>query len=145
MRLAHPRGLLFVGGGGEDKEGDCTILAEFVRLAGGRRARLVVMTVATDEPEEVGKEYQRVFRRLGAKSVRVVDVSARSDASDKKRLAALEQATGIFFTGGDQLHVTSLIGGSEMDLLLHRLYEQGVVIGGTSAGAAMMSSSMFVR
>ncbi|HEX9918112.1 MAG TPA: cyanophycinase, partial [Pyrinomonadaceae bacterium] len=91
------------------------------------------------------REYQKVFRRLGAKSVRVIDVSARSDASDKKLLATLEQATGIFFTGGDQLHVTSLIGGSEMDLLLHRLYEQGVIIGGTSAGAAMMSNSMFVR
>ncbi|HEX8129384.1 MAG TPA: cyanophycinase [Pyrinomonadaceae bacterium] len=144
MKLAHPKGLLFVIGGGEDKEGDCTILAEFVRLAGGDKARLVVMTVATDEPEELGGEYQKVFRRLGAKSVRIVDVSARSDASDKKLLAALEQATGVFFTGGDQLHVTSLIGGSEMDLLLHQLYERGVVIGGTSAGAAMMSNSMFV-
>ncbi|HEX8458437.1 MAG TPA: cyanophycinase [Pyrinomonadaceae bacterium] len=145
MRLAHPKGLLFVIGGGEDKEGDCTILAEFVRLAGGRRARLVVMTVATDSPEELGGEYQKVFRRLGAPRVRVVDVSSRSDASDKRRLATLEQATGVFFTGGDQLHVTSLIGGSEMDLLLHQLYERGVVIGGTSAGAAMMSNSMFVR
>ncbi|HEV2802687.1 MAG TPA: cyanophycinase [Pyrinomonadaceae bacterium] len=145
MRLAHPKGLLFVIGGGEDKEGDCTILAEFVRLAGGRRARLVVMTVATDSPDELGREYQKVFRRLGAQSVRIVDVSARSDASDKRRLAALEQATGVFFTGGDQLHVTSLIGGSEMDLLLHQLYERGVIIGGTSAGAAMMSNSMFVR
>jgi cyanophycinase len=145
MKLAHPKGLLFIVGGGEDKEGDCTILAEFVRLAGGSKARLVVMTVATDEPGEVGGEYQKTFRRLGAKSVRVVDVSARSDASDKKLLASLEQATGVFFTGGDQLHVTSLIGGSEMDLLLHQLYEQGVVIGGTSAGAAMMSNSMFVR
>jgi cyanophycinase len=145
MKLAHPKGLLFVIGGGEDKEGDCTVLAEFVRLAGGRKARLVVMTVATDEPEELGAEYRKVFRRLGAQSVRVVDVSARDEASDKKRLAVLEQATGIFFTGGDQLHVTSLIGGSEMDLLLHQLYERGVIIGGTSAGAAMMSSSMFVR
>jgi len=144
MRLAHPKGLLFVIGGGEDKEGDCTILAEFVRLAGGRKARLVVMTVATDEPQEVGGEYRKVFRRLGARSVRVVDVSARSDATDKKLLAVLEQSTGVFFTGGDQLHVTSLIGGSEMDLLLHQLYERGVVIGGTSAGAAMMSNSMFV-
>lgn len=145
MKLAHPKGLLFIIGGGEDKEGDCTILAEFVRLAGGERAQLVVMTVATDSPEELGGEYQKVFRRLGAESVRVVDVSARSDASDRRRLATLKQATGVFFTGGDQLHVTSLIGGSEMDLLLHQLYEDGVVIGGTSAGAAMMSNSMFVR
>lgn len=145
MRLAKPKGLLFVIGGGEDKEGDCTILAEFVRMAGGDKSRIVVMTAATDLPEELGAEYSRVFRRLGARSAKVVDVSAREDASNPKSLAALAQATGVFFTGGDQLHVTSLIGGSEMDLLLHELYKKGVVIAGTSAGAAMMSGSMFVR
>jgi cyanophycinase len=145
MRLAKPKGLLFVIGGNEDKEGDCTLLAEFVRMAGGDKSRIVVMTAATDLPEELGAEYSRVFRRLGAKSVNVVDVSAREDAGDPKLLAVLAQATGVFFTGGDQLHVTSLIGGSEMDLLLHELYKKGVVLAGTSAGAAMMSASMFVR
>jgi cyanophycinase len=145
MRLAKSRGLLFVIGGGEDKEGDCTVLAEFVRMAGGDKARIVVMTAATDLPEELGAEYRRAFRRLGAKSATVVDVSTREDAGKPKSLAALEQATAVFFTGGDQLHVTSLIGGSEMDRLLHKLYKRGVVIGGTSAGAAMMSGSMFVR
>jgi cyanophycinase len=145
MRLAKPRGLLFAIGGGEDKEDDCTILTEFVRMAGGEKSRIVVMTAATDEPEEAGAEYLRVFKRLGAKSVEVVDVSTRQDTSNPELLGMLEQATGVFFTGGDQLHVTSLIGGSEMDLLLHKVYKKGVVIAGTSAGAAMMSSSMFVR
>lgn len=145
MRLAKPKGLLFIIGGGEDKEGDCTILSEFVRLSGGASARLVVMTAATDLPEEVGADYRAVFKRLGAKSVNIVDVSTRQDASNPKSLALLEQATGIFFTGGDQLHVTALIGGSVMDELLHELYEKGVVIGGTSAGAAMMANSMFIR
>ena len=145
MRLANPKGLLVIIGGGEDKEGDCTILAEFVRLAGGNQARLVVMTVATDEPEEVGGQYRGVFKRLGAASVSVLDVSRREQAHDKKSLKALEQATALFFTGGDQLHVTSLIGGTDMDILLHQMYEEGVVIGGTSAGAAMMSNSMIVR
>ena len=145
MRLAKPRGLLFIIGGGEDKEGDCTILREFVRMAGARKSRVVVMTAATDEPESLGAEYVGVFKRLGAGSVSVVDVSTRQDASDEKALEALRQATGVFFTGGDQLHVTSLIGGSRMDLLLHELYTKGVVIAGTSAGAAMMSGSMFVR
>ena len=145
MRLAKPRGLLFVIGGGEDKKGDCTVLTEFVRLAGNKKSRIVVMTAATGEPEEAGAEYVRVFKRLGARRVEVVDVSTRQDASNPESLATLEQATGVFFTGGDQLHVTSLIGGSEMDLLLHDLYKKGVVIAGTSAGAAMMSGSMFVR
>jgi cyanophycinase len=145
MRLAKPRGLLFIIGGGEAKEGDCTILAEFIRMTGDEKSRIVVMTAATDEPKETGAEYLHVFKRLGAKRVDVVDVSTRQDASDPASLALLERATGIFFTGGDQLHVTSLIGGSEMDLLLHELYKKGVVIAGTSAGAAMMSGSMFVR
>lgn len=144
MRLAKPKGLLFIIGGGEDKEGDCTILSEFVRLAGGASARIVVMTAATDLPEELGADYRAVFKRLGAGIVSLVDVSTRQDASNPKSLATLEQATAIFFTGGDQLHVTALIGGSAMDELLHELYERGVVIGGTSAGAAMMSNSMFI-
>lgn len=145
MRLAKPKGLLFIIGGGEDKQSDCTILTEFIRLAGEGKSRIVVMTAATDEPEEAGAEYVHVFKRLGAGSTHVVDVSTRQDASDPKSLIVLEQATGIFFTGGDQLHVTSLMGGSEMDMLLHELYKKGVVIAGTSAGAAMMSASMFVR
>jgi cyanophycinase len=145
MRLAKPKGLLFIIGGGEEKEGDCTILTEFVRLAGNDKSRIVVMTAATDEPEEVGAEYSGVFKRLGAKTISVVDVSTREDANNPKSLSILKQATGIFFTGGDQLHVTSLIGGSKMDLLLHELYKKGIIIAGTSAGAAMMSGSMFVR
>jgi cyanophycinase len=145
MQLANPKGLLIAIGGGEDKEGDCTILGEFVRLCGGAKARIVVMTVATDKVEEAGEEYKGVFKRLGVKSVEVVDVSRREDAHDSQALKVLEQATGVFFTGGDQLHVTSLIGGSEMDMLLHQMYEEGVVIAGTSAGAAMMSNSMMVE
>ncbi|MDX6270967.1 MAG: cyanophycinase, partial [Acidobacteriota bacterium] len=89
MRLAKPRGLLFIIGGGEDKEGDCTILMEFVRLAGADKSRVVVMTAATDEPEELGAEYVGIFKRLGAGSVGVVDVSTRQDASDADSLAAL--------------------------------------------------------
>jgi cyanophycinase len=144
MQLASPKGLLVIIGGGEDKEGDCTILAEFVRLSGGGRSRIVVMTVATERVAESGKEYTQVFKRLGAGNVSVVDVSCREDALNKESLKTLERATGVFFTGGDQLHVTSLIGGTEMDMLLHQMYEEGVVIAGTSAGAAMMSKSMMV-
>ena len=65
MGLSEARGRLVAVGGAEDKEGDCVILKEFVRLSKGARARVVVMTVATDHPEEVGREYRNVFRRLG--------------------------------------------------------------------------------
>jgi cyanophycinase len=144
MELSEARGRLVAIGGAEDKEGDCRILKEVVKMARGPRARIVVMTVATNHPEEVGREYRAVFNRLGVDDVRVVDVSSRADTTDAKAVEAIKEATCLFFTGGDQLHVTSLIGGTEMQALIHRRYEKGLLIAGTSAGAAMMSNSMIV-
>lgn len=144
MELTEARGRLFAIGGGEIREGDAPLLKEFVRLARGARARVVVMTVATDDPAAAAREYRAAFRRLGLDDVKVVDVSTRADAADEEALKAIEEATGLFFTGGDQLHITSLLGGTEMQRLIHRRYERGLVVGGTSAGAAMMSNSMII-
>jgi cyanophycinase len=137
-------GILILIGGAEDKEGDCTILRQFVRLAGGRRARIVVMTVATSHPDEVGERYTGVFNRIGAGKIRTVDVSSRDDVHSEESLAAIRKATGVFFTGGDQLHITALLGGTVMDKILHDRYHEGLVLAGTSAGAAMMSNSMII-
>src|SRR3954471_1666194 len=145
MELSKERGRLVVIGGGEDKEDDCGILKEFLRLARGARAHIVVMTVATDKPDEVGGEYVEAFKRLGVDEIKVVDVSSREDTKDEKSLKLIGEATGIFFTGGDQLHITTLLGGTKMHALLHDRFEKGIVLGGTSAGAAMMSNSMFIR
>jgi cyanophycinase len=133
-------------GGAEDKEGDCTILREFVRRAGGVNARIVVMTVATELPREVGDDYTRVFERLGAQEIRIVDTVEREDASSPTYLEAIEKATGVFFTGGNQARITSVLKDTEIDRVLHkRLAEDGLVIGGTSAGAAMMPDMMIVQ
>jgi cyanophycinase len=145
MNLSSAIGRLLLIGGAEDREGDCTILKEFVRLSKGARARVVVMTVATDHPEKSGAEYRKVFRRLGVDDVTAVDVSQREDAQAPKGLEAIRKATGIFFTGGDQLHITALLGATEMDKAIRERCEHGAVVAGTSAGAAMMSNSMFVR
>jgi cyanophycinase len=144
MELSEARGKLVVIGGAEDREGDCLILKEFVRLARGDKARIVVMTVATDHPQEVGAEYKKIFKRLGAADVKVVDVSSREDTESSKAMAAIEEATGLFFTGGDQLHITALLGGTEMDRIIKTRFGKGLVLGGTSAGAAMMSNSMML-
>lgn len=145
MKVNGTKGKLVIIGGGEDKEDDCAILKEFIRLAGESKARIAIMTVATDKPEEYADEYKRVFKKLGVDDARMVDVSLRKDTHDPKALEIIEQATGIFFTGGDQLHITSLMGGTEMQELIRRKYEEGAVLGGTSAGAAMMSNSMIIR
>jgi cyanophycinase len=144
MELSESHGKLLVIGGAEDKEGDCLILKEFVKLAKGEKARIVVMTVATDYPEEIGAEYRKVFKRLGGGDVKVVDVSSREDTESEKAKNAIEEATALFFTGGDQLHITALMGGTEMDKIIKRRYDKGLVLGGTSAGAAMMSNSMML-
>lgn len=128
-------------GGNEDRKDKCEILKRFVEMAGGEDSEILLMTIATKEVEETVKEYRKIFRRLGARHVKVFDVSRREDTTSKRGLRLIENATGIFFSGGDQLDITSLLGGTKM---LAQLQEQGCVIAGTSAGAAMMSSSMLI-
>lgn len=136
---------LVIIGGAEDKEGDCQILREFVRRAGGTKAKIVIMTAATELPREVGENYIRVFERLGAENVRIIDTETRSDASSSTALEAVNKATGIFFTGGDQARITSVLKDTDLDKAIHSRYSEGIVIGGTSAGAAVMPDVMIVE
>lgn len=143
--MSESSGQLLIIGGAEDKEGDCKILREFVRRAGGVNARIVVMTVATEMPREVGENYIRVFERLGAEDIRIVDTVQREDASSSTYLEAVEKATGVFFTGGDQARITSILKDTEIDAAIHRRYQEGIIVAGTSAGAAMMPDVMIVE
>lgn len=140
----HVEGKLMIIGGAEDKEGECKILKRFVQEAGGRESKLTVLTVATEYPQQVGMEYQQLFLRLGARQVEVLDVSDRTRANSEGLAQQLGQSSGVFFTGGDQLRITGLIGGTLLGRMLHQLYEQGVIIAGTSAGASVMSDTMIV-
>jgi cyanophycinase len=142
--LPH-HGQLVIIGGAEDKEGDCIILREFVRRAGGLQAHIVVMTVATGLPGEVGSQYIDLFERLGVSDVRVVDTARREDASDPRVLEEIHNATGVFFTGGNQARITELLKETELDAALHQRFKEGLVIAGTSAGAAMMPDVMIVE
>ncbi|MBU7586165.1 MAG: cyanophycinase [Nostoc sp. TH1S01] len=140
----HKRQLVIIGGA-EDKEGDCVILREFVRRAGGIKSNIVIMTAATELPREVGENYIRVFERLGAEKVRIVDTETREDASSSTALEAISKATGIFFTGGDQARITSILKDTEIDAAIHKRYAEGAVVAGTSAGAAVMPDKMIVE
>lgn len=144
MDSCKVQGRLLAIGGGEDKEDDCRILSEFVRLSGGDAAKIVVMTTATDSPEEAAEKYEAVFKRLGAKDVRHVSVCQRADAMNAESVAAVEAASGLFFTGGDQLHITSLMGGTDLHRTVFDCCKKGLLVAGTSAGAAMMGNSMIV-
>ncbi|MCR4397588.1 MAG: cyanophycinase [Firmicutes bacterium] len=139
------QGNLVIIGGAEDKREDKVILREVVRLAGGRNAKVAVVAVAAEDQEHLGSEYENIFRELGVAGVGVVHVNSRRDASLQANVAEIAGATGVFFTGGDQLRITSLMGGTELDRELHRAYERGVVIAGTSAGASAMTDTMIVE
>ncbi|MEM9162569.1 MAG: cyanophycinase [Cyanobacteria bacterium P01_F01_bin.4] len=137
-----PKGTLLIIGGAEDKQETCQILREFVREAGGMNAHIAVLTAATSLPDEVGEDYRHVFERLGAKAVHVVHTETRADADRVEALEPLQQATGIFFTGGDQRRLIELIKDTDADRLIHERCQAGVIVAGTSAGAAIMPDVM---
>ncbi|MEG4347207.1 cyanophycinase [Microcoleus sp. A003_D6] len=145
MASNENQGKLLIIGGAEDKEGDCKILREFLRCAGGTKARIVVMTAATSLPGEVGNNYIRVFERLGAEDVRVIDTQKPEDANNPDYLEAIQQATGIFFTGGEQARIINCLKDTVLDVAMHKRYSEGIIIGGTSAGAAMMPDMMIIE
>lgn len=143
--MIEGRGKLIAIGGAEDKDGDCVILKEFIRLSRGARARIVVLTAATNIAKEVGAEYRKAFARLGMENLQIVDIESREDAFAESAIKSIEQATGVFFTGGDQLNITALMGGTPLQAAIRHRFEKGMTIAGTSAGATMMSNTMILN
>jgi cyanophycinase len=143
--MTRKRGSLIVIGGHEDKEGDKAILREIARRA-GPDGKVVVSTVASEEPEAYWETYERVFRGLGVPHVYHLDVRDRAEARDERKIRILDGATVVFFTGGDQLKITSRLGDSPIYYRLCEIYaEEGGTIAGTSAGASVMCETMLVR
>jgi cyanophycinase len=140
-RRAAAGGTLVIAGGREDKENEQLILAEIARRTG--RGVLVVATVASEEPDELWKTYAPIFRSLGVGEVRHLNVAERDQSRDGV-LELLDSAHAVFFTGGDQLRITSLLGGSAAVDRIREIYTSGGVVAGTSAGAAAMSATMLV-
>ncbi len=136
------KGHLFIIGGAEDKTGQKEILREVVRLTDG--GRVAVMTTATGHPEEAGRDYERLFSDLGAREVEMVRIDTRREAEGQEAARALRRADAVFFTGGDQLRITSILGGTRAYEALFDAYRCGALIAGTSAGASALSSTMIV-
>ena len=133
-------------GGAEEKDGDGdeTVLNRFLDLAGGKRARIVVIPTASETPEEMGQRYVEVFGRLGTKAVDVMDVKTRLDANEGPALDLLAAATGVFITGGDQARLVPLLAGTKVMETIRLRNAEGVAVAGTSAGASIVASHMMV-
>lgn len=143
MKKKRKEGVLVIISGAENRTADSTILREFVRLAGGLKARIFVSAVASGYPLETADSYLEVFRRLGVAEVAALDITEREHGNDRKIIKLVERATGVFFTGGSQTRITQILGGTELDDVLHERYEnESLIVAGTSAGAAMMSHIM---
>jgi cyanophycinase len=137
----HTRGWIVPIGGAENKENDRPILERFVRVSGGDEADIVVIPTAS-RMHETGPRYEQLFRDIGAARVTAMDFDTRRDCQERGRLERLEQATGIFFTGGNQLRLTTLLGGTPVAKLIRACNARGVTVGGTSAGASILSEHM---
>jgi cyanophycinase len=135
-------GTLIIIGGGEDKGDNKVILEEIARRLG--TGKLVVTTVASKEPSGLFEDYERVFRGLGVKHVFNLSIAERAEARAEATVKILDGADAVFFTGGDQLKITSQIGDTPIFQRIHEIYEQGGLIAGTSAGASVVCSTMLV-
>jgi cyanophycinase len=135
------RGWIVPIGGAENKENDPRILQRFIDVSGGPDSDIVVIPTAS-QLHETGHRYEQVFRDLGARRVSVMDFDTRRDCQEPSRLERLEQASGIFFTGGNQLRLTTLLGGTPVAKLIRNRNAHGVTVGGTSAGASILSEHM---
>lgn len=150
MGESHDReiigGHLLVIGGAEDKYNERRILKKFLELAGGPTAEVLIVPVASDFPEFAADVYTQAFRNLGVAQPRVLRATSRQDVVHADVGKLLDGVSGVFITGGDQMRLVSLLGGTELAERLRRMVRsENIVLAGTSAGAAGMSTSMIVR
>ena len=139
-------GHLVIIGGAEDKYNERRILNKFVALAGGRDARILIIPVASDYPEFSADVYNQTFRHLGLQHVKVLRATSRQAVIESDAQDLLADVTGVFISGGDQMRLVSILGGTEFARLLEdRVQHSPLVLAGSSAGAAGMSSAMIVR
>lgn len=159
--MQHPKGKLISIGGAEDKGTDLElgviqrnnlnffemgILKRFVKEVGSLDARIEVVTTASSIPVEVGENYLSALTKIGCTNVGIIDVRERKQAMDSQTVQRLKDTDALMFSGGNQLRLTAIFGGTEfLDILKRRYREENFVIAGTSAGAMAMSSTMIYQ
>ncbi|ALJ01530.1 cyanophycinase [Rufibacter tibetensis] len=161
MEYKSPKGTLIAIGGSENKGDDpekdsanseninfqkTEILERFVSELKGNNPLILIIPTASSIPEEMGASYIDVFTKINASNVQVLDIRTRQDTNKEEYMEAVRKASGILFTGGDQLKLTAILGGTEfIRLIKERYFNDSLVIAGTSAGAAAMSTQMIYQ
>jgi cyanophycinase len=140
-RSVESRGYIIPVGGAEEKIGNVVILRRFVELCGNGSGRIAIIPTAS-EVSDTGGRYERLFLELGAKEAHAVPIESRADCDRQEYLDALDSADGIFLTGGNQLRLSTMIGGTPVAKAIRRRNAKGVHVAGTSAGAAFLCEHM---
>jgi len=137
--------LLLIGGNEDKNEESMKILPHFVKICGGSNARIIVCGTPSKEVEEKERTYRELFEKIGVAEVMEPDITVRHDGAEQELVEMVKRATGVFFTGGDQLRLTAIVAGTPFgNEVARRVFEEGLIAAGTSAGAAAMSSTMFI-
>jgi cyanophycinase len=141
-----PKGKLIAIGGGEDKKRGMDVLKRFLAEINKKDPVIEIITTATSLPDEVGDDYISAFRSLDVKDYDTLHIDDKDMANDRRYIERIRKADGVIFSGGDQLKLSSILGGTDFHNILKERYEnEHFVIAGTSAGAAAMSQHMIVR
>jgi cyanophycinase len=135
------RGYIIPIGGAEQKVRDAAILERFVELCGGEGAHIAIIPTAS-KLSDTGRRYERFFRKLGADRISILDLQRREDCESAEPVDVIQAATGVFMTGGNQLRLSTTLGGTAVAQTIRRRSAAGLHVAGTSAGAAFMPEHM---
>ena len=139
---ANPsRGFVIPIGGAEEKLNDPVILTRFVEICGNENARIAIIPTAS-QLDDTGPNYEKVFKDLGAGEAISLPLNTREEAQQESVLETLQSCNGIFITGGNQLRLSTILGGTPIAQAIRRLNASGVHLAGTSAGAAIIPEHM---
>lgn len=144
LRMPQPtKHAVMIIGGAEDKIQGKEILQTFFHRSGGEDARIAIVPCASREPAIIGNRYETIFSEMGAKAIEVMDIQDRAQSEDPTWVEYVENCTGIFLTGGDQLRLCGLLADTPiMEIVRKRAQLGTVTLAGTSAGAAVMGLQM---
>jgi cyanophycinase len=142
VAVDQKRGYIVPVGGAEDKEGPAGILRKFVEISGGKKKARIAIVPTASSLADTGRRYEKLFGGLGVAEAYALPWSDRKETERADWLRKLEDATGIFLTGGNQLRISTTLGGTPVAKAIRKANARGVPVGGTSAGAAILSEHM---
>jgi cyanophycinase len=142
VKSAHAaRGYIIPIGGAEEKLHNPEILDKFISICGGKAARISIIPTAS-EMDDTGRNYEKLFRKIGVKHAQVLPLETRKDCNNTELLDYITKSDGVFLTGGNQLRLSTTLGGTAVAQLIRRRNAAGMHVAGTSAGAAFMPEHM---